>query len=332
MAANEEKTVVTLSCSFCNYPVAASEEVMMEKFQCWEQEVYAYPLAMLEQDEIWCYSATNPSKKRFDVVRVKANPGIATVGSPTLLHTWFPAFAWNMASCVSCGAHLGWGFYPTSHHQKEQDQDQEKGQGGEKEGETEGQQETSTAISTEIVENETNHEGTQETQEIKDDDDDEEEGDEEWCSMTGKAKTPLAFIGLISTHCREEQYPESKFLQLRSASHVEMVRLANEDFQKKLNQCYLLIRNMTQRFLANVIGMELYTIQQDFSLRHQLSELWASLFHQLDDDSESPLALLQEEQPSDDENQSHTHDSDDSHDETESEEDEDDEDEVSQQS
>ncbi|MDP2438343.1 MAG: hypothetical protein Q8P67_21565 [archaeon] len=113
-----EDKVTTLACSECNFPVACAEQVFVDKFPCWEAEVYSYPLEILGLDEVWCYSATNPSKRRFDVVRVTgASPGVCSAPDPpTLHHTWFPGFGWSMASCVSCSAHLGWAFVDASQH------------------------------------------------------------------------------------------------------------------------------------------------------------------------------------------------------------------------
>jgi hypothetical protein len=36
--------------------------------------------------------------------------GCATVGPSTEEHTWFPGYAWTMARCGACGAHVGWRF------------------------------------------------------------------------------------------------------------------------------------------------------------------------------------------------------------------------------
>jgi hypothetical protein len=36
--------------------------------------------------------------------------GCAVDGPPTAEATWFPGFAWQVAHCAACGAHLGWAF------------------------------------------------------------------------------------------------------------------------------------------------------------------------------------------------------------------------------
>src|SRR5262245_12372543 len=37
-------------------------------------------------------------------------PGCLSEGQPTLFWTWFPGYAWRIASCRACGDHLGWTF------------------------------------------------------------------------------------------------------------------------------------------------------------------------------------------------------------------------------
>lgn len=34
--------------------------------------------------------------------------GCVVVGPSTEEHTWFPGYAWTMAHCGGCGAHVGW--------------------------------------------------------------------------------------------------------------------------------------------------------------------------------------------------------------------------------
>ena len=121
MAAEDPKAkkIICLACSHCEFPIAPVSKVLVDKFPCWDAEVYSYPLEILELDDVWCYSATNPSKRRFDVVRVLGDsPGVCSFSpnSLTLHHTWFPGYAWNMASCVSCSTHLGWGFVNAESH------------------------------------------------------------------------------------------------------------------------------------------------------------------------------------------------------------------------
>ena len=67
-----------------------------------------------------CYSATNPTQKRFDVVRVAHRDREADAcgvqyqcSRPTAFHadySWFGGCCWSMASCASCAEHIGWSF------------------------------------------------------------------------------------------------------------------------------------------------------------------------------------------------------------------------------
>eukprot|EP01004_Peranema_trichophorum_P009705 NODE_8452_length_677_cov_31.944043_g7828_i0.p1 GENE.NODE_8452_length_677_cov_31.944043_g7828_i0~~NODE_8452_length_677_cov_31.944043_g7828_i0.p1 ORF type:complete len:189 (-),score=39.83 NODE_8452_length_677_cov_31.944043_g7828_i0:31-597(-) len=103
-------TFSVLSCSSCGFPIVKEEDLIEERIDTWSKVVYAYQLAVLDK-EIWCYSATNPSDRRFDVARVKpCMESTRITGKPTPEHTWFPGYSWSMASCKVCGAHLGWGF------------------------------------------------------------------------------------------------------------------------------------------------------------------------------------------------------------------------------
>ena len=42
---------------------------------------------------------------------------LTTIGEPTDDYSWFPGFAWTIASCASCGYHLGWLFYSQSENE-----------------------------------------------------------------------------------------------------------------------------------------------------------------------------------------------------------------------
>ena len=40
----------------------------------------------------------------------RAAPGAVAAGEPTEEHTWFAGYAWSLAHCARCAAHLGWRF------------------------------------------------------------------------------------------------------------------------------------------------------------------------------------------------------------------------------
>lgn len=55
----------------------------------------------------------NPAGIRFRVACFAYAPGAEAFGIPTEEHTWFPGYAWNLALCRSCAAHLGWKYQST---------------------------------------------------------------------------------------------------------------------------------------------------------------------------------------------------------------------------
>jgi hypothetical protein len=52
----------------------------------------------------------NPSGVDFVVRCFSEAPGCLCEGRPTLFWTWFPGYAWRIASCRACSEHLGWAF------------------------------------------------------------------------------------------------------------------------------------------------------------------------------------------------------------------------------
>jgi len=52
----------------------------------------------------------NPHGFVFDVQCFRAAPGCDVAGPPTSDFSWFPGFAWSIAYCGGCAAHLGWRF------------------------------------------------------------------------------------------------------------------------------------------------------------------------------------------------------------------------------
>ena len=52
----------------------------------------------------------NPHGYLHEVVTVRRAEGLFLVGRPTAEHTWFAGYAWTIAGCLGCSAHLGWLF------------------------------------------------------------------------------------------------------------------------------------------------------------------------------------------------------------------------------
>jgi hypothetical protein len=50
----------------------------------------------------------NPHGLVFEVGCFSLASGCLTVGAPTEEFTWFPGYAWCIALCLQCTAHLGW--------------------------------------------------------------------------------------------------------------------------------------------------------------------------------------------------------------------------------
>lgn len=52
----------------------------------------------------------NPLGMVFHIGCFQEASGCASSGSPSMEFSWFPGFAWQIASCCQCSQHLGWLF------------------------------------------------------------------------------------------------------------------------------------------------------------------------------------------------------------------------------
>jgi hypothetical protein len=59
----------------------------------------------------------NPWGTAYLVGCFERAPGCDIRGSATRIHSWFPGFSWQVASCTDCGEHLGW-FYQNGEQQQ----------------------------------------------------------------------------------------------------------------------------------------------------------------------------------------------------------------------
>jgi hypothetical protein len=59
------------------------------------------------------HTFANPHGFVFHIGCFAVAPGCAAVGEPTTDFTWFPRFAWQIATCQGCREHLGWIFRST---------------------------------------------------------------------------------------------------------------------------------------------------------------------------------------------------------------------------
>lgn len=53
---------------------------------------------------------SNPHGVLHEILTVLHVQGIVLEGPPTTEFTWFPGYAWEVAYCAQCRAHLGWEF------------------------------------------------------------------------------------------------------------------------------------------------------------------------------------------------------------------------------
>lgn len=50
----------------------------------------------------------NPAGVVFELILVSRAHGASAVSGPVLEHTWFSGYAWQIAVCHACQAHVGW--------------------------------------------------------------------------------------------------------------------------------------------------------------------------------------------------------------------------------
>ena len=70
----------------------------------WRRDVFAMGPPGAVQMQI------NPHGYLHEFVTVRRAVGLRIVGPGTTEHTWFPGYAWSIAYCAGCGAHIGWRF------------------------------------------------------------------------------------------------------------------------------------------------------------------------------------------------------------------------------
>jgi hypothetical protein len=52
----------------------------------------------------------NPAGLVFEIGCFREAPGAAAAGPPENFFSWFPGYAWRVAICRNCLAHLGWAY------------------------------------------------------------------------------------------------------------------------------------------------------------------------------------------------------------------------------
>ncbi len=56
------------------------------------------------------HTFTNPQGVVYHIGCFREAAGCAPIGEATTAYTWFKGYAWRIALCASCRAHLGWFF------------------------------------------------------------------------------------------------------------------------------------------------------------------------------------------------------------------------------
>ncbi|TKW26288.1 hypothetical protein SEVIR_3G178400v4 [Setaria viridis] len=55
----------------------------------------------------------NPHGCVHETITVSNATGLALIGNPSTVHSWFPGYSWTIASCAACESHIGWLFRAT---------------------------------------------------------------------------------------------------------------------------------------------------------------------------------------------------------------------------
>lgn len=80
-----------LFCAACRHPVTHQDQ----------------RIPVLGSHEHRC---TNPHGITYHLGCFREAPGCSATGEATTEYTWFPGYAWRIALCANCRAHLGWRF------------------------------------------------------------------------------------------------------------------------------------------------------------------------------------------------------------------------------
>ncbi|XP_051209446.1 uncharacterized protein [Lolium perenne] len=87
-----------IKCRYCKSEIAKRSDVV----------------AMSSDGPLGTY--VNPHGFVHATITVNNATGLALEGSPSKVHSWFPGYAWTIASCAECGSNIGWLFSTTKKH------------------------------------------------------------------------------------------------------------------------------------------------------------------------------------------------------------------------
>ena len=103
-----------LHCGKCHRKIAHSSGIIPVVESKSALSTCSYEKGILGRSA-WSQHFRNPYGYEFDVVTVTAgcSSRLAYHGNPTLEHTWFPGYKWDIIYCQTqtCQTHLGWHFY-----------------------------------------------------------------------------------------------------------------------------------------------------------------------------------------------------------------------------
>lgn len=105
-----DRNGTVLLCRSCGHEVATGEDIRS----------VPSPLALSHRNDslllgdqlVHIQLLQNPHGHQFEVITFSA-ADVAKRWPADGGFSWFPGFAWTIASCPQCGAHLGWGFQPS---------------------------------------------------------------------------------------------------------------------------------------------------------------------------------------------------------------------------
>jgi hypothetical protein len=66
--------------------------------------------ARIEVEGRHVHTFVNPAGHEYTIRCFGEAPGCAGEGEESTFWSWFRGFAWRLASCGRCGAHVGWSF------------------------------------------------------------------------------------------------------------------------------------------------------------------------------------------------------------------------------
>ncbi len=61
------------------------------------------------------HDCVNPADVAYRIGCFRQAPGVVEAGNAISRYSWFRGFAWRLALCNRCGAHLGWAFVATAY-------------------------------------------------------------------------------------------------------------------------------------------------------------------------------------------------------------------------